>query len=300
MEEIIKSLLQEIGAAAYQLGYEIYIVGGYVRNKLYTEFYHKTPESKSLPEKLPDARHASSENAELTKTSMSSSRNEHNNADGTSQVGSKDIDLVINTNAIEFTHRLQRYMEDNHPQHHTFDIVEEFEQFGTIKIEHPDYAAYKIELASTRTESYQEPAAFPKVTIIDNIQDDLERRDFTINALLESINPSKAKYPFGEIVDHVNGLKDLEQGLIRVFHDDSFIDDPTRIYRAARFMAEYDFKIEEHTLTLMQQAASHKDFSQWHKKRKARFTIELENIEKLGTEKAAKAKSLLSNLNIQL
>ena len=108
MTDLIKPLLQDIGAAAYQLGYEIYIVGGHVRNKLYAELYHKTAKV------------------------------------------SRDIDLVINTNAIEFTHRLQRYLEDNHPQHHSFDIIEEFGQFGTIKIEHPDYPAYKIDLASTR------------------------------------------------------------------------------------------------------------------------------------------------------
>ncbi len=259
MDLTIKPLLQDIGAAAYQLDLEIYIVGGYVRNRLYRKF--------------------------------------HNNVDGASRAGSKDIDLVINTNAIEFTYRLQRYLEDNHPQHHTFDIVEEFEQFGTIKIEHPDYAGYKIELASTRTEIYQEPAAFPKVTIIDNIEEDLKRRDFTINALLESINPPKAKNPFGEIVDYVGGLKDLQEGLIRVFHDDSFIDDPTRIYRAARFMAEYDFRIEEHTFELMQQAARHKNFNQWLQKRKNRFAIELENIEKLGDKKANKAKSLIEEIS---
>jgi tRNA nucleotidyltransferase (CCA-adding enzyme) len=253
----IKPFLQDIGAAAYQLGYEIYIVGGYVRNKLYAEFYNKPARDNCT-----------------------------------------DIDLVINTNAIEFTHRLERYLEDNHPQHHTFNIIEEFQQFGTIKIEHPDYPCYKIELASTRTEVYEDPAAFPKVTIIDNIQDDLERRDFTINALLESINPPKAKNPFGEIVDYVGGLKDLQQGIIRVFHDDSFIDDPTRIYRAARFMAEYNFTIEPHSLELIRKAVAHKDFSQWLQKRKTRFIIELEKIEKLGEERALCAKNLLSSLGI--
>ena len=255
MSSMIKPLLQDIGAAAYQLGYEIYIVGGYVRNKLYAEFHHES--SKSL---------------------------------------SKDIDLVINTNAIKFTHQLQEYLEDNHPKHHTFNIIEEFKQFGTIKIEHPDYPGYKIELASTRTEFYEEPAAFPKVEIINNIQDDLTRRDFTINALLESINPDKSKHPFGEIIDYVGGLKDLKSGLIRVFHDDSFIDDPTRVHRAARFMAEYDFKIEEHTLKLIRQARAHPDWELWLQKRKARFAIELENIEQLGGERTIKAKDFLANL----
>lgn len=263
---IIKPLLQDIGAAAYQLGYEIYIVGGYVRNKLYAEFHAN--DSGSL------RRFAPQDDA------------------------IKDIDLVLNTNAVVFAHQLQRYLQDTHPQHHTFDIVEEFDQFGTIKIEHSDYKGYRIELASTRAEIYEEAAAFPKVTIIDNIQDDLKRRDFTINALLESINPLNARYPFGEIIDYVNGLKDLEQGLIRVFHDDSFIDDPTRIYRAARFMAEYDFKIEKHTFKLMQELSQHRDFAKWQMKRKSRFKIEFAKIQALGLPKAKIAEDFLLGLGI--
>lgn len=263
MNSIIKPLLQDIGAAAYQLGYEIYIVGGYVRNKLYREFYTNTGSLR---------RYAPQDDV------------------------AKDIDLVINTDAIKFTHQLQQYLEDNHPKHHTFNIIEEFKQFGTIKIEHPDYPSYHLELASTRREDYAEAAAFPKVEIIDSIEEDLPRRDFTINALLESINPAKSKHPFGEIIDHVNGLRDLESGLIRVFHDDSFIDDPTRIYRAARFMAEYDFKIEANTLKLMKEARAHPDWELWLQKRQSRFTIELEKIEQLGAEKALKAKDFLTSL----
>lgn len=255
----IKSLLQDIGAAAYELGFEIYIVGGYLRNKLYQEFYnHKTLDEY------------------------------------------KDIDLVINTNAIDFTLRVQKYLEDNDAQHETFDVVEKFDQFGTIKIFDDRYPKYNIELASTRTEIYDYPAAFPRVTIIDDFKEDLPRRDFTINALLESINPIKAKNPFGEIIDHVGGINDLQKGLIRVFHDDSFIDDPTRIYRAVRFMAEYNFKIEAKTLDLLNKATKHTDFRQWQEKRKARFKIELEKIEALGITKAKIAKDFLLNLGVVL
>lgn len=226
----IKTFLQDLGMGANQLGHEIYIVGGFVRNLIYDDLYNT---NKSQ--------------------------------------GYTDIDLVINTNAIDFIHKFQKYYQDHHPQHLTFEILEQFDQFGTIKIKHPEYHNYTLELASTRTESYEEAAAFPKVTIIDDIKKDLPRRDFTINALLVSLN----KEDFGEIIDHVGGIKDMQKRLIRVFHDQSFIDDPTRIYRAVRFAAEYDFEIEEHTLQLMRAALANPNYPQWFKKRKNRFEIEL-------------------------
>lgn len=241
----IKSLLQDIGLAAYNLGHEIYLVGGYVRNHLMHEL-HGYPSKQCY-----------------------------------------DLDLVINTNAIEFIQRLQKYRQDNHPKHLTFEIIEEFKQFGTVKIKDPEAPEYSIEIASTRTETYEEPADFPKVTIIDNIQDDLTRRDFTINALLESINPLKSKHPFGEILDSVGGLKDIKHRLIRVFHKDSFIDDPTRIYRAARFAAEYDFEIETQTWKWMQAAMQDPRYPEWFEKRKNRFAIELEKIKTLANKDRA-------------
>jgi tRNA nucleotidyltransferase (CCA-adding enzyme) len=203
----------------------------------------------------------------------------------------QDIDLVINTNAIEFIDKYQRFYEDNHDDHITFDILEKFDQFGTVKINHPEDKDCQIEIASTRTEVYKEPAAFPTVTIIDSIEKDLQRRDFTINALLKSLN----RYNYGEIIDYIGGIDDMQKKLIRVFHDDSFIDDPTRIYRAVRFMLEYDFEIEEHTLALIEKALNDERFPEWFKKRKNRFEIEKENITKLGKDK--QAIEFLKNLN---
>ena len=245
MNSNIKALLQDIGLAAYQLGHEIYIVGGYVRNQLMYDL---------LGHELKPC---------------------------------YDIDLVINSNAIEFAYKLQKYRQDNHPHHQTFEIVEEFKQFGTVKIKDHDWPDYNLELASTRTEIYDEPADFPQVTIIDSIKEDLQRRDFTINALLESINPSKAKHPFGEILDYVGGMKDIQHRLIRVFHKYSFIDDPTRIYRAARFAAEYDFEIEAQTLEWMQAAMRDPEYPEWLEKRKNRFAIELAKIKQLKNAKCA-------------
>lgn len=237
----LENFLKDLGAGANHLGYEIYIVGGTIRNELYKEFH----------------------DSKLVKN--------------------QDLDLVINTNAIDFTKRYQKFYEDNHDDHITFDIIEEFDQFGTIKINHPENKECRIEIASTRTEQYKEPAAFPTVTIIDSIEQDLERRDFTINALLKSLN----RLNYGEILDYVNGISDMQKKLVRVFHDDSFIDDPTRIYRAVRFMLEYDFKIEEHTLSLLEKALKNPDFETWFKKRKNRFEIEKAKILKLDKEKEA-------------
>lgn len=243
----IDAFLQDIGTGANYLELEAYIVGGYVRNSLYSDLYEK-----NLPEV-------------------------------------KDIDLVISGDAIDFCYRLQKFVEDNDDGHETFDIKDEFEQFKTIKINHPRFPDYSVELASARKEIYQEPAAFPKVEIIDDIQKDLPRRDFTINALLYSLN----KKDNGEIIDYVGAIDDMQKGLIRAFHSDSFIDDPTRIYRAARFMAEYDFQIEEETLTWIEKAYKNPDFQTWCKKRKSRITIELGNIQALPEQKAEKAMHFL-------
>ncbi len=246
----IHPFLQDIGAAAAQLGHELYIVGGYLRNKIYAEL------------------------------------------NGLNFNQNQDIDLVINTDAIEFIYKFQKYLEDNDPNHVTFDIVEEFKCFGTIKIQHPEYPASMIEIASTRTEIYPEPAAFPEVTIIHDVSADLVRRDFTINALLESLMPKS----FGEIIDHIGGISDIEKKLIRAFHTESFIDDPTRLTRALRFMVEYDFTIEAETLESMIRALEHEDFPLWLKKRKSRFEIEAKKIRDLGKAKFEQAKNFIDDL----
>ena len=247
----IENFLKDIGFGANHLGYEIYIVGGSIRNELYKDFHDPNLEKK------------------------------------------QDLDLVINTNAIEFIEKYQKFYEDNHDDHITFDVIESFDQFGTIKINHPEDKDCRIEIASTRTEIYKEPAAFPTVTIIDSFEKDLQRRDFTINALLKSLNRTS----YGEIIDYVNGISDMQKGLVRVFHDESFIDDPTRIYRAVRMMLEYNFKIEDHTLELLKKAIQDERFPDWFKKRKNRFEIEKESIVNLGDQQAQEAQEFFTQLN---
>lgn len=179
-----------------------------------------------------------------------------------------DLDLVINCDAINFIEEIQ----DEFFQEFKAKLIikDSFKQFKTIKVSVQGLEEFEIEFASTRSEAYAKPAAFPTVTIIDTICADLPRRDFTINALLISLNSSN----YGQIKDFVNGLKDIKTGLVKVFHDLSFIDDPTRTYRAFRFAAEYGFEIEEHSMNLIKEAFNHNDFDKWFKKRKNRFKIE--------------------------
>ncbi|MEN9202864.1 MAG: CBS domain-containing protein [Thermostichus sp. DG_1_6_bins_120] len=99
-----------------------------------------------------------------------------------------------------------------------------------------------VDIASARTEFYPYPASPPEVAI-GSIQQDLYRRDFTINALALRLNGSQR----GQLLDFFGGQADLRQGLIRVLHPNSFIEDPTRIYRAVRFAVRLGFSLEPST-----------------------------------------------------
>ena len=213
----------------------------------------------------------------------------------------RDIDIVVNTNAIKFIENYQDSLEKTGKFFgaQTIKIKESFDAFATVKIEIKGSEDYDIELASTRSEIYPKPAVFPKVKLINDIKSDLPRRDFTVNALLQSLMPDN----FGHVVDLVNvqsnrALDDFNNGLIRVFHEHSFIDDPTRIYRAVRFMAKLNFSIEEHTLELLKQASLHMNFQDWFKKRKNRFKIEYDLIKSLPERQSQRAIEFLKELDL--
>ncbi len=112
--------------------------------------------------------------------------------------------------------------------------------FGTATIEWPDGAVW--DLATARSESYPEPGALP-VCRPASLVDDLGRRDFTINAMAAALAPAR----WGELVDPHGGRQDLAHGLLRTLHADSFRDDPTRLYRAARYAARLGFRLESST-----------------------------------------------------
>ncbi len=101
---------------------------------------------------------------------------------------------------------------------------------------------FALDLATARAETYERPGALPRVRPA-SIADDLRRRDFSINAAaLALTGPAR-----GEVLDPCGGLSDLEAGLVRVLHERSFLEDATRILRAARYEARLGFRMEERT-----------------------------------------------------
>ena len=118
--------------------------------------------------------------------------------------------------------------------------VLESSQFSTYKI-----AAYgtEVDIAMTRSERYDSPAALPSV-LPASIGEDLQRRDFSINAIALSLNEDS----FGEILDPMGGIGDNDRKIIRVLHPESFRDDPTRAFRAIRYAGRLGFEFEHETL----------------------------------------------------
>lgn len=111
-----------------------------------------------------------------------------------------------------------------------------------------------IDLISARSEMYAHPAALPTVRL-GKLDDDLRRRDFTINAMAVRLDGEH----IGELADPLGGQADLERGLIRVLHSDSFVDDPTRLFRAVRYAGRYGFEIEPGTAALIPPALQYVD-----------------------------------------
>ena len=115
-------------------------------------------------------------------------------------------------------------------------------QFGTATV---DSGRCRVDLVTARREHYPEPGSLPRVAA-GTMEDDLVRRDFTINAMALRI------WPEGEgILDPASGLDDLQSGVVRVLHSQSFVDDPTRMFRAVRYEQRFGFCIDEGTLQLM-------------------------------------------------
>ncbi len=188
MQLPVKALrfLKEAGKTADELGMNVYVVGGFVRDLLL---------------KRPNF----------------------------------DIDLVVEGDGIRFAKRLAEKFSARTRTH---------KKFETAVIIFPDGS--KIDVATARWEYYEYPAAMPTVAL-SSIKLDLFRRDFTINTLAIKLNSKD----FGVLIDFFGGQRDLKDGIIRVLHSLSFIDDPTRILRAVRFEQRFGFKIGKHTLRLI-------------------------------------------------
>ncbi|HTE19769.1 MAG TPA: CBS domain-containing protein, partial [Armatimonadota bacterium] len=126
-------------------------------------------------------------------------------------------------------------------------VFKNIERFGTAKVTLLD--GFDVDFATARTEAYAQPGALPEVEP-SSITDDLRRRDFAFNALALALRPER----FGELLDPFGGREDLQLRRVRVLHNLSFIEDPTRIFRAARFEERFHFKMTPQTEMLAREA----------------------------------------------
>jgi tRNA nucleotidyltransferase (CCA-adding enzyme) len=185
----IVDILTTIGEKADEIGYDAYVVGGFVRDL----FLYRTNE---------------------------------------------DIDIVIEGDGIAFAKEFVKTADAR---------IHSYEKFGTAVIIFPD--GFKIDVASARMEYYKSPAALPTVEM-SSIKLDLFRRDFTINTLSIQLNPNR----FGLLVDFFAAQKDIKEKTIRVLHNLSFVEDPTRVFRAIRFEQRFGFTIGKLTSGLIENA----------------------------------------------
>jgi len=142
-----------------------------------------------------------------------------------------DVDIMVEGDGIDFAEKLARKI--NVPK------IVPFKKFATAKI---PYNEYEIEVASARLEKYDESSRSPSEVVMSNIEDDLLRRDFTINAMAVSLNTEN----FGEFFDPFNGMEDLSNKILRtpLDSDTTFSDDPLRMMRAAYFASKLSLDID--------------------------------------------------------
>ena len=149
-----------------------------------------------------------------------------------------DVDIVVEGDGI----RLAEEFEKKFPCR-----IRTHKKFGTAVILFPD--GLKVDVATARLEVYDSPAALPTVER-GSTKMDLHRRDFTINTLAIQLNPKA----FGELIDSFGGVRDIKEKVVRVLHNLSFVEDPTRVFRAIRFEQRLGFQIGKHTQNLMRNA----------------------------------------------
>ena len=155
-----------------------------------------------------------------------------------------DIDIIIEGDAIVFARRFAgRYGARSR----------EFHKFKTAVIIFPD--GFKIDVATARTEYYEAPGALPVVEY-SSIKMDLYRRDFTINTLAVKVNSRD----FGTLLDFFGATRDLKEKVISVLHNLSFVEDPTRVFRAIRFEQLFKFRISKLTANLIANAVKNNFF----------------------------------------
>lgn len=173
---------------------------------------------------------------------------------------SLDVDLTYEGDAIEFAEK------------NGLDIVQINEPFGTVRVR---VDGREVDIASTRKEIYERKGHLPVVTEIGvSLKEDVKRRDFTINTLAMPVQPLSAFGNFTqedennkcEVIDFIGGIEDLKNKTIRVLHDESFIDDPTRILRALKFSMRFGFSLDEHTKELQEKYLENVNYNMCYKR----------------------------------
>lgn len=163
-------------------------------------------------------------------------------------VQSFDTDLCYEGNAIEYANN------------QNLNIIKTNPDFGTVRVM---IGGKEIDIASTRTETYPKLGHLPKVENIGcPLNQDLKRRDFTINAIAKRTTD-------GEIIDCFGGLEDIKNKKLRILHENSFADDPTRIIRGLKFSVRFNFELDAKTKKLQNEYLSNINYDMsYHRIRK--------------------------------
>jgi tRNA nucleotidyltransferase (CCA-adding enzyme) len=188
----------------------------------------------------------------------------------------QDVDVVVEGDGIAFAEAMGRRLRGKVASHR---------KFGTATVVLPD--GFQVDVATARAEYYEYPAALPTVEH-GSIKMDLYRRDFTVNALAVCLSPGR----FGELLDFFGGQQDLRDKTLRIIHNLSFVEDPTRILRAARFEVRFGLRLSRHAeqlagnavqMRLLDKVAGVRLFSELQLAlREARPFLILARLEKLG------------------
>ncbi|MBW1708875.1 MAG: CBS domain-containing protein [Deltaproteobacteria bacterium] len=163
-----------------------------------------------------------------------------------------DIDVVVEGDGINFA----KVFAAEHPGVR----IRSHLKFNSAVLIFPD--GFKVDVATARLEYYESPATLPIVEV-GSLRLDLYRRDFTINTMAVKLNEER----FGNLIDYFRGVQDIKYGYIRVLHNLSFVEDPTRVFRAIRFEQRFGFKISKLTANLIQNAVKHNFFEKLSPKR---------------------------------
>ncbi len=189
----------------------------------------------------------------------------------------QDIDIMVEGDGVAFAKLLANELKVN--------VTVDYDKFGTALIPYPNV---DIEVATARKEKYQSDSRKPEITS-STVEEDMSRRDFTINAIAASLIPSS----FGELYDPFGGIKDLQKGLLitPLDPDETFSDDPLRMLRAVRFSAQLQYEIAAATLDSISRNIHRLEIVSWER-------IRDEIIKSLTTEKPSIAFYLMKETGL--